>query len=131
METSVAFRSAKAPLFRGAKGDKRKNHTVTGKLTVRTLLKRVWSEDQGVLTFEWVLLITLVILGIVGGLSAARDAIIDELGDVGGAIIAVDQSWTFQVSPCDPCKFDFGHFTDDQPKVCRGRPAAPPISQTP
>ena len=96
-----------------------------------TLLKRIWNQDQGVLTFEWVLLITIVILGIVGGLSAARDAIIDELGDVGGAIIAVDQSWTVQVSKCDPCKFDFGHFTDDQPKVYQGRPAQPPITQTP
>lgn len=85
------------------------------------IVKRVWTEDQGVLTFEWVLLITIVALGIVGGLSAVRDAVIDELGDVGGAIIAVDQSWTTTVSACDPCQMDFGSFTDDQPLVKRSR----------
>ncbi len=79
------------------------------------LLKRIWREDQGVLTFEWVLLVTLVILGIVGGLSAARDATIDELGDVAGAIIAVDQSWSVEVSPCETCPRIFGSYEDDDP----------------
>ena len=98
-----------------------------------TILNRMWSEDEGVLTFEWILLITIVVIGIVGGFSAARDAIIDELGDVGEAMIAVDQSWTINVSPCDPCQMDFGSFTDtqSQPACPRGRPATPPITQQP
>lgn len=54
-------------------------------------------EERGVLTFEWILLITLIVIGIVGGLSAARDAIISELGDIVGAVVHVDQSYT--VSP--------------------------------
>jgi Flp pilus assembly pilin Flp len=95
-------------------------------MVLTSALKRVWNEDEGVLTFEWILLVTVLILGIVGGLSAVRDAIIDELGDVGGAIIAVDQSWTIEPSPCDPCHFDFGHFDDDHPTVHRGRPAVCP-----
>ena len=49
------------------------------------------------LTFEWILLITLLAIGIVGGLSAVRDAIIDELGDVAGAAVSVDQSYTVAV----------------------------------
>ena len=74
------------------------------------------------LTFEWILLITLLAIGIVGGLSAARDAIVDELGDVSDAVIAVDQSWTVTVSPDDPCEFDFGHYTDTPSGPCdRGR----------
>ena len=58
---------------------------------------RVLQEECGVLTFEWILLITLIVIGIVGGLSAARDAIISELGDVVGAVVHIDQSYT--VSP--------------------------------
>ena len=57
-------------------------------------LKRVWLEDDGVLTFEWVLLVTLLTIGVVGGIAAARDAIIDELGDVAQAMLALDQSYT-------------------------------------
>jgi len=59
---------------------------------LRSLAARLWTEQRGVLTFEWVLLITLLVIGIVGGLSAARDALITELGDVAEAMISLDQS---------------------------------------
>ena len=58
------------------------------------------------------MVITLVIIGIVGGLSAARDAVIDELGDVAEAAMHIDQSWTVQTSTCDPLGMDFGGYTD-------------------
>ena len=58
-----------------------------------TFLKAVWTEDEGVLSFEWVLMITLLTIGIVGGLAAARDAIVDELGDAAQAALALDQSY--------------------------------------
>ena len=61
---------------------------------MKRLIKRVWAEDDGVLTFEWVLLVTLLTIGVVGGIAAARDAIIDELGDVAQAMLALDQSYT-------------------------------------
>jgi hypothetical protein len=54
----------------------------------------MWKEDQGVLTFEWILLLTVLVIGIVGGLSAVRDAVISELGDVAKAMTALDQSYT-------------------------------------
>ena len=56
--------------------------------------KRVWTEDDGVLTFEWVLLVTLLTIGVIGGVAAARDAIIDELGDVAQAMLNLDQTYT-------------------------------------
>ena len=61
---------------------------------MRSFMKRVWKEDNGVLSFEWVLLVTLLTIGIVTGLAAARDAIIDELGDVAQAMMALDQTYT-------------------------------------
>src|SRR5688500_3442414 len=60
---------------------------------MKRFLNRMWQEDDGVLTFEWVLIITIVVIGIVGGLAAARDAIIDELGDIAEATISFDQSF--------------------------------------
>jgi Flp pilus assembly pilin Flp len=57
------------------------------------LIHRLAVEDDGVLSFEWTLLTTLLVIGIVGGLSAARDAIIDELGDTAQVMMAVDQSY--------------------------------------
>jgi Flp pilus assembly pilin Flp len=61
---------------------------------MKKTLSNMWSEDDGVLSFEWVLLVTLLVIGIVTGVTAARDAIIDELGDVSQAMLAVDQSYT-------------------------------------
>ncbi len=58
------------------------------------MLKRIWREDEGVLTFEWILLITLLVIGITGALSAVRDAIAAELIDVAGAIVNIDTSYS-------------------------------------
>ena len=61
---------------------------------MKKVLSRMWKEEDGVLSFEWVMLVTLLTIGIVSGLSGARDAIIDELGDVAQAMLALDQSYT-------------------------------------
>ena len=60
---------------------------------MKNLLFRVWKEEDGVLTFEWVLLVTLLTIGVVGGIAGVRDAIIDELGDVAQAMLSLDQSY--------------------------------------
>ena len=54
----------------------------------------IWREEDGVLSFEWTLLLTMLTLGIVAGLAGARDAIIDELGDVAEAAQGIDQSYS-------------------------------------
>jgi Flp pilus assembly pilin Flp len=59
-----------------------------------TKLAPLWTEDDGVLAFEWTLLLTLLTIGIVSGVAGARDAIIDELGDVAQVMLCVDQSYT-------------------------------------
>src|SRR5438067_159711 len=59
-----------------------------------TKLTQMWVEDDGVLSFEWTLLATMLTIGIVSGLTAVRDGIIDELGDVAQAMQSVDQSYT-------------------------------------
>lgn len=60
---------------------------------MKTILLRAYHEDDGILSFEWVLLITLLTIGIVGGLAAARDAVIDELGDAAQSMLALDQTY--------------------------------------
>src|SRR5207244_435031 len=60
----------------------------------KKMFARMLREDDGVLSFEWILLVTLLTIGIVAGISAARDAIIDEFGDVAQAMLSLDQSFT-------------------------------------
>jgi len=98
---------------------------------VNKLWKRIWSQDRGSLTFEWILLITVVVIGIVGGLSAVRDAIISELGDLVGAAVHLDQSYTVTQDGCSKLGTQFG-FQDSLPKCFSGsRPATPVIDQGP
>ena len=61
---------------------------------MKKMFARFWYEEDGVLSFEWILLLTLVTIGVVAGISAARDAIIDEFGDVAQAMLSLDQSYT-------------------------------------
>lgn len=62
---------------------------------MQTFLQSMWREDDGVLSFEWTIIAVVVVFGIVGGLAAARDAILDELGDVAEAYLNIDQSYSF------------------------------------
>ena len=80
----------------------------------RTLVA-LWREEDGILSFEWTMVLTLLVIGIVAGLSAARDAIIDELGDVAQAAGAIDQSYSLaEIDIVDPPIFAPGmSFTDD------------------
>ena len=90
------------------------------------LFRRIWQEDEGVLTFEWILLITVLVIGIVGGLSATRDALVTELGDVAEAAVRVDQSYTVTAGDCGGTPFIF---TDLLPTVTEQR-STDPVSQT-
>ena len=61
------------------------------------MLMRLWREDEGVLTLEWILLLTLLVIGIVGGLAGVRDALILECENVAFAIDSVNPA--FQIGP--------------------------------
>lgn len=65
---------------------------------MKRLLLELWRDEAGVVSFEWTLLITLLVIGVVSGLTAARDAIIDELGDLAQAAGAIDQSFSLAAS---------------------------------
>ena len=43
-------------------------------------------KRRGVLTLEWILLATVIVIGIIGGLGAVRTATIGELSDLAEAI---------------------------------------------
>ena len=82
-------------------------------------ISKLVREDDGVLSFEWTLLVTLLTLGIVAGLAGARDAIIDEFGDVAQAMLALDHSMTITFplqtivhNPSDPSGASDSGFTD-------------------
>ncbi|EAQ80142.1 hypothetical protein [Blastopirellula marina] len=60
-----------------------------------SLLKRIWNDEAGfIVSTELILIATIVVIGLIVGLSAVRDAVTSELSDVAGAIQDMDQSYT-------------------------------------
>ncbi len=45
---------------------------------------------RGVLTLEWILLVTVLVIGIIGGMGAVRNAMVSELQDLKEAIEALN-----------------------------------------
>lgn len=43
-------------------------------------------KRRGVLTLEWIMLITVIVIGIIGGLGAVRVALVSELVDLAEAV---------------------------------------------
>jgi Flp pilus assembly pilin Flp len=94
---------------------------------MQTILNRVWSEEDGALSFEWCLVAVLLAFGIVSGLSAARDGILDELSDVAESVLHLDQSFSFPGILCIPdSQFvdDPGDVVDCARSNLPGQPAA-------
>jgi Flp pilus assembly pilin Flp len=60
------------------------------------MLKRFWYEDEGVLTFEWILLLTILVIGVIGGVAAIRDALNHEAQGAVGAVMGLDQGYFVQ-----------------------------------
>jgi len=74
-----------------------------------------------------VILVVLLVFGIVSGLCAARDGIIDELSDQAAAILAFDQSYSFSgfgtFIPASSYTDSLGVVTDCGRNTLAGQPA--------
>lgn len=56
---------------------------------------RLWKDDRGVvISSELVFVATILVIGLVVGMAALRDAVTAELSDVAGAIQDVNQGYT-------------------------------------
>lgn len=60
------------------------------------MLRKLWNDEGGaILSAEIVLIATILVIGVVTGLTSVRDAVVTELADVGAAIGSVDQSYVW------------------------------------
>ena len=48
------------------------------------------ANRRGVLTFEWILLVSILVIGIIAGLGAVRNALLCELQDLANCITALN-----------------------------------------
>lgn len=61
-----------------------------------TLFHRLWADDAGfVVSAELILVATLLVIGLIVGLTALRNQVVQELVDVGQAIGSISQSYAY------------------------------------
>jgi hypothetical protein len=52
----------------------------------RSLTRRRAKQRRGALTLEWILIITVLVIGVIGGLGLVRNAIIQQMADMADSI---------------------------------------------
>ncbi len=63
---------------------------------MRQMLSKLWNDDCGaIIATEWVFVVTILVLGIITGLVALRQAVISETTELAQAILALNQSYSF------------------------------------
>ena len=60
------------------------------------MLNRLYREEQGIVTLEWIILAVLLAVGLIAGLGVARNAISLEMADVANAANGYDASYNVQ-----------------------------------
>lgn len=66
---------------------------------MRLLLQKLWADNRGALiAVEWVFLATILILGILTGLIAVRQAVLSELTEFAQAILGLNNSFSFSAT---------------------------------
>jgi hypothetical protein len=60
------------------------------------MLRALWNDEAGfVITSELLLIVTIMVIGLIVGMVAVRDAVVTELGDVAAAIGALNQTYRY------------------------------------
>lgn len=77
------------------------------------MLKNLWNDEVGaLLSAEFVLLATILVIGAIVGLKAVQEAITNELADVGQAISNVNQSYSWSGTVGHSAALSPSQFTD-------------------
>jgi Flp pilus assembly pilin Flp len=92
------------------------------------LLRNLWKDDAGALiASEFLFIATILVIGIVIGLTNVRDAINCELTELGNAILALSQGYAFSGSSGGGAEVD-GSQAIDTPALLPENTHTPPFA---
>ncbi len=82
------------------------------------MLHRLWADEAGfVVSAELILVATILVIGLIVGLTTVRDQVVQELGDLALAIGNVNQSYTYN-GVTGHTSATAGSQFDDEPDFC-------------
>lgn len=63
---------------------------------MKNILSRLWADEAGfVVSSELILIATIIVIGLITGLTTVRDQVNTELADVADAISEINQSYSY------------------------------------
>jgi Flp pilus assembly pilin Flp len=62
---------------------------------MKNLFLKLWADDAGIVALEYLLVATIVGLGLVVGLAAVNSAMTSELTELANAILSLNQDYSF------------------------------------
>ncbi len=94
---------------------------------MKSMLKRLWSDDQGALiAMEFLFVATILVIGIVVGLSSVKNAVNAELTELANAILALSQGYTIS-GQTGCCASTDGSAATDTPGLITGPTCTAPL----
>ncbi|MCH7687172.1 MAG: hypothetical protein IH899_10905 [Planctomycetes bacterium] len=70
---------------------------------ISRLGQRLWTDSSGfVVSGEYILLTTILVIGMIVGVVTFRDQVVQEFGDIADAMESLDQSYTYSITIPDP-----------------------------
>lgn len=90
------------------------------------LMLRLWRDDRGaIIAMEFLLIATILIIGLIVGLASVRDSLNTELGEIGNSLLALSQGFIISgVSGC--CSATDGSQAIDTPSLLPDIICVPP-----
>lgn len=84
------------------------------------MLRKLWNDEGGfIISAELVLIATIVVIGLIVGLTSLRNQIVQELVDVGQAIGSLSQSYAFSGTKKDGVGWTDGSAYRDLVDFCQ------------
>ena len=87
---------------------------------MRKLMSQLWNDEAGfVISSELIFVATLLVIGMITGLTTIRDQVLGELGDVADAVSEFDQSYSISAVTAHASSTSGAIFADGE-DFCEG-----------
>lgn len=80
------------------------------------MLKKLWNDEAGVIALEYLLVSTILGLGLIVGMVAVQKSLVTEFSELGQAITSLSQEYSFSGNTWGTCAFTEGSATTDAPE---------------
>jgi Flp pilus assembly pilin Flp len=89
-------------------------------LTMRQVFSRLWKDEDGIVALEYLLVATIIGLGLIAGITAVRQAIVTELVELAAAITNINQAYSYSGFSVCIAQTGGGQAIDSVPSITLG-----------